>query len=320
MEAPTAASNGSAPPSGAMAPSQSDFEASVVGPPPSLARAIESGKEHSAAMRRTSEGPEVRSRMRDGQLPTLVISGTALIALAFAVFFYIRPNQSQVAPQPVQATQTAAIAQQSTAAAQGTAQAQASPQNTVPPPVVLETVVPGQPKNATSGNHAIASTGAQTAVKPVPTIAASAAARVATQATLRASSTTPAPRAATPHPAQIAQAPKPTAAPHPHPRSRRPVGASPNRIVDIQGIGAHYGPAGHAVRVAWGASGQASAHVELFDDRGGTLSQTDVVGTRQSAVLYVPQSYHGAVTVQVVSVGALGERVTQSTSLPAFSH
>ena len=70
----------------------------------------------------------------------------------------------------------------------------------------------------------------------------------------------------------------------------------------------------------WGANGQASATVELMDDRGGVLSQTDVPGIRQSAVLYVPRTYRGGVTVQVVSVGASGERVTQSMSLPACSH
>ena len=85
------------------------------------------------------------------------------------------------------------------------------------------------------------------------------------------------------------------------------------------GVAQDAAAAGHAVRVFWGASGQASAHIQLNDDRGGLLSQTDVNGTRQNALLYVPRAYHGPVFVQVVSIGYQGERVTQSTSLPAFS-
>jgi hypothetical protein len=117
-------------------------------------------------------------------------------------------------------------------------------------------------------------------------------------------------------------APKPVHKPAPRPKpTHRPLPASKNTIVSlVQGVDAHYGPQGHAVRVLWGANGQASAHVSLQDDRGSVLSATDVAGTRQSALLYVPRTYHGSVFVQVISQGALGERVTQSTQLPPFSH
>lgn len=87
----------------------------------------------------------------------------------------------------------------------------------------------------------------------------------------------------------------------------------------VQGVDAHYGPQGHAVRIVWGANGQASAHVALQDDKGSVLSETDVAGTRQTALLYVPRSYRGPVFVQVISQGASGERVTQSAQLPAYS-
>ena len=276
---------------------ESEFESSVVGPPPSLARAVETGKEHRARTRRTVDMPEpATQRSHEGQLASLVIGGTAIIAIALMVFFYLRSTVT-VPPAQTQVSATATAA------------------STVPPAVVLET-----PRPAPSSTHranASPSPGASAQANAQPSIAPSAAAHTAAQAAQQAISTTaPTPRPAPPK--QVALAPKPVhKAPRPHP-TRRPIPANPNLIVSTQGIDAHYGQGGHAVRVLWGAAGQASAVVQLSDDKGSVLSSTGVAGARQTAVLYVPRTYRGSVVVQVVSIGAQGERVTQSMSLPAF--
>ncbi len=280
----------------------SALEASVVGPPPSLARAVESGREHAAAARRTAQAPEPPDRSEENQLPTLVISGTALIALALAAFFLLRPT----APTPV-------------------AVPSAAPSVTVPPPVTIESVVPTPHTKATGPAKANASPSAvAVSASPVrPSIAPSAALRAASLAAHQAVAPTVAPappptqRPATPKP-QVALAPKPTAKPKPQ-VVRRPRPANPNIIVAIQGVDAHYGGGGRAVGVRWGANGQSSATVQLSGDKGEILSQADVAGTRQSAVMYVPKTYRGTVFVQVISIGYHGERVTQSTSLPPYS-
>jgi hypothetical protein len=280
---------------------ESALEASVVGPPPSLARAVESAKEHKAAnARRTADYSEPAPRGHEGQLGTLVIGGTAIVAIALATLFYLRPHTPAPTPQAVASA-------------------------TVPPAVVLETPRPvpsvahTPSKNAGSPG---ASPAAQSSSNPAPNVAPSTASRVAVAATQQVVATNPpAPTRPAATPAHVALAPQPVhrPAPRPHP-TRRPIAANPNVIVSMQGVDAHYGPGGHAIRVLWGANGQAQAHVQLQDDRGDVLSQTDVPGGRYSAVLYVPRSYRGGVFVQVVSVGAQGERVTQSTSLPAFPH
>jgi len=279
---------------------ESPLESSVVGPPPSLARAIEAGKERKASARRTIEMPDLPAlRSHEGQLGTLAVGGTAIIALALVVVFYLmRPTIAPpVAPQ-------------------------AAPSVTVPPAVVLETPPPAASPRRNDQNKQNASPAPNASGKVVapPSVAPTATARAAAQATQRALATTaPAPPRPAPTAAHVALAPKPvhTAAPKPRPHYRP---ANPSIVVSMQGVDAHYGPGGHAVRVLWGANGQASAHVELTDERGDVLSSTDVPGGRYNAVLYVPRTYRGSVFVQVVSVGAQGERVTQSTSLPAFSH
>jgi hypothetical protein len=276
------------------------LEASIVGPPPSLARAVETGREFTAAKarRRTVDYIEPMPSSSESKVPAFVIGGTALLAALLGAFFIFRP---QVAP-PVQP--------------------QAVPTVTVPPPVVFVTP---QPAPSRAGVRVGASPGANASTRPgTPPTAAASASRVAAQATQRAISTTApvsSPRPA-PKPAVVGFAPKPVHKPAPRPKpTHRPLPASKNTIVSlVQGVDAHYGPQGHAVRVLWGANGQASAHVSLQDDRGSVLSATDVAGTRQSALLYVPRTYHGSVFVQVISQGALGERVTQSTQLPPFSH
>jgi hypothetical protein len=278
----------------------SALEASIVGPPPSLARAVESGREHAAAARRTAQAPEPPDRSEENQLPTLVISGTALIALALAAFFLLRPTSPTIVAVP-----------------------SAAPSVTVPPPVTMETVQPRA--KATGPAKTSASPPAVAAVaSPIrPSIAPSAALRAASQAAHQAVAPTVAPappptqRPATPKP-KVALAPKPSALPKPQ-VVRRPRPPNPNTIVAIQGVDAHYGGGGRAVGVRWGANGQSSATVQLSGDKGEILSQADVAGTRQSAVMYVPKTYRGSVFVQVISIGYHGERVTQSTSLPPYS-
>jgi hypothetical protein len=274
------------------------LEASIVGPPPSLARALESGREMTAAnARRTVDYIEPSPSSNNNKVPTFIIGGTALLAALLGAFLIFRP---QVAPPAVQP--------------------QAVPTATVPPPVVLVTP---QAAPSRAGVQIGASPGAKTSNQPVaPAAAASAAARIASQATQRAVVTTAPAATVRPaaRPSVVALAQQPPHKPHPRP-THRPLPASRNTIVSlVQGVDAHYGPQGHAVRVLWGANGQASAHIMLQDDKGSVLSETDVAGTRQSALLYVPRTYHGAVYVQVVSQGALGERVTQSTTLPPFAH
>jgi hypothetical protein len=274
------------------------LEASIVGPPPSLARAVESSREMAAAnARRTVDYIEPMPGPNESKVPTFVIGGTALLALLLAGFLIFRPHEAPPTAQP-----------------------QAVPTVTVPPAVMLQTPVPAPSR---AGANIGASPGVNASNRPAapPTAAASAASRVAAQATQRAVSATAPASAPRPvsQPAAVAFAPKPVHRPASRP-THRPIPPSKNTIVAmVQGVDAHYGPQGHAVRVVWGANGQASAHVSLQDDKGSVLSETDVAGTRQSALLYVPRTYHGSVFVQVISQGALGERVTQSTQLPPFS-
>jgi len=162
-------------------------------------------------------------------------------------------------------------------------------------------------------------------VKP-KTVAATPAARpTATAQPTPATTAQPStPRPATPRPAT----PKPIAAAPPQHKATPARGATVRQqqlyqpasgsVVALGGIEAFYGPRGHAVRVLWSAAEQASASVALIDEHGTTVSSTFVHGSRQSALLYLPRRFHGFLTVQVSSVGRLGERVAQTTSLPAF--
>jgi hypothetical protein len=112
------------------------------------------------------------------------------------------------------------------------------------------------------------------------------------------------------HPASVKHA-------FPHIKLYQPESGS---VVALGGIEAYYGPRGHAVRVMWSAAEQASANVQLIDDHGTTVSSVNVRGARQSAVLYLPRRFRGALSIQVSSVGKLGDRVAQTTSLPPFGY
>jgi hypothetical protein len=202
----------------------------------------------------------------------------------------------------------------------------------VPPstaPVSVATPVVAE--NAIGRSNGQRATAAQLAVKPNPL---KVKPKVMTSAAPRSNVT-----AATPHPTsapaatskpaalQQAAARKPivrtTVAAHPSPpkhvaRYGKLYQPESGSVVALGGIEAFYGPRGRAVRVYWNGSDQASAVVQLVDDRGATVNSVRVRGARQSALLYLPRGYRGALTVQVSSVGRLGERVAQTTSLPPF--
>jgi hypothetical protein len=155
---------------------------------------------------------------------------------------------------------------------------------------------------------AVATPAARPTATPQPTSAPTQAAQTPRPAT---------PRPATPRPAAASahhQAPSWTVA------RPQPAQAVSQSVVALGGIEAYYGPRGHAVRVLWSANEQASASVQLIDERGAIVSATTVRGSRQNALLYLPRRFHGALTVQVSSVGRLGERVAQTTSLAPFGY
>jgi hypothetical protein len=149
------------------------------------------------------------------------------------------------------------------------------------------------------------------------------------------------PPTATPAPTptvKVAATPKPaptTGSATPRPAAKRVVAARPapqkpvshyarlyqpesGTVVALGSVEAFYGPRGRVVRVLWGAAEQASAVVQLIDEHGSTVSATSVRGGRSSALLYLPRGFRGPLTVQVSSIGRMGERVATTTSLPAF--
>ena len=157
-------------------------------------------------------------------------------------------------------------------------------------------------------------------VKPTPNVAGTSApapsSRPATPAPAAAAPARPKPAAQKP-PVAVAQ---PPAAPRHVARYGKLYQPESGSVVALGGIEAFYGPRGRAVRVIWSAAEQASASVSLIDDRGSTVNSVNVRGGRQSVILYLPHGYHGGLTVQVSSIGRLGERVAQTTSLPPFGY
>ncbi len=236
--------------------------------------------------RKVSVGPPAQSPPRESgpRIPTLISIGFAAIILAVAVIFYFpRPNQSSVA------TTAAVVTTQPTIA-------EMIPATTAPKKAPIRKPVhkPGRPP-ATPAALRTSATPASTTANAVAT---AVAALIAT------------PR---PKPTVVATAP-----PTPSPSQRRLRPIDRGTVVAVEGISARYGPTGRAVRVVWSASSQASANIQVLNDRGAVISTAGVSGPRQNALLYLPRSYHGPIYVQVVSVGYQGERVTQSTSLPPF--
>jgi hypothetical protein len=239
-----------------------------------------------APARKMSEGPPAQTPPRESgpRIPTLISIGFAAIILAVAVIFYFpRPNQSSVAT-------TAAVV-------------------TTQPTIAEMNPATSAPKKAPTRKPV------RTTSRPAATPAATRPPATPASTTANAVATAVAALIATPRPKKSVVA---TAPPTPTPLRRRLRPIDRSTVVAVEGISARYGPTGRAVRVVWSASSQASANIQVLNDRGAVISTAGVSGPRQNALLYLPRSYHGPIYVQVVSVGYQGERVTQSTSLPPF--
>jgi hypothetical protein len=221
--------------------------------------------------------------------PGLMIGGLAAVAIVVGIFVF-RPS-----PQPQAPSTTPVVA--------------APPVVAVNPTHAVKPVV----------THARAAIKPALAVKPT-----NAAATPAPTTTPKAATPTPAtaapatPKAAAQRPAVVATRPRP--APRHISRYGKLYQPESGSVVALGGIEAFYGPRGRAVRVIWSSAEQASANVSLIDDHGSTVNSVSVRGARQSVLMYVPRGYHGGLTVQVSSIGRLGERVAQTTSLPPFGN
>jgi hypothetical protein len=196
------------------------------------------------------------------------------------------------------------------------------PQSTAPvavatPIVAANAVAPEQHVATQMAHHAVVKHVALSP-KPQPTLAPTPKA-IATPSAAPAT-----PKPATPKPVAQHVAVQRTVPTHPGPvhpfRHIKLYQPESGPVVALGGIEAYYGPRGRAVRVIWSSAEQASASVQLIDGQGATVNSINVRGARQSVILYLPRGYHGPLTVQVSSIGKLGERVAQTTSLPAFGN
>jgi hypothetical protein len=253
--------------------------------------------EHPVPAKVIRERQLVDSAPRQRAAPAgFIIGGLALVALVVAGILF-KPTSTTQSPS------TSAVSVATPVLAVNSAPATQHVQHTRPvtlhkQPTVVQATAPAKVQAATPTPHPVAS--------------------VAPTATPRAATPPPTAAPATPKPAAQKAIPTwQTQAPAPvhHPR---PAQAESGSVVALGGIEAYYGPRGRAVRVLWSADAQASASVQLIDDRGTTVNTASVRGGRQSVLMYLPKGYRGGVTVQVSSIGKLGERVAQTTSLPAF--
>ncbi|HEV2878239.1 MAG TPA: hypothetical protein VGW96_01555, partial [Candidatus Eremiobacteraceae bacterium] len=216
--------------------------------------------------RQTNE-PMVPRRPRPG----LLIGGLAAVAIIVGIFIFKPSN-------PTQTTST-------------------TPVTVASPVVAANTLNEVQPvQTHKSAAHVVPKT--KVVVKATPV----AAATVAPAATTKPATPKPAtPAAATPRPAaqrQAVVATRPPPAKHVA-RYGKLYQPETGSVVALGGIEAYYGPRGRAVRVIWSAAEQASANVQLIDNRGMTVNSTSVRGGRQSVIMYLPRGYRGALTVQV---------------------
>jgi len=220
------------------------------------------------------EGPP-RPRL---PVAALVTTGFALLAIAMAAFFFLRPPVVPPATAPVHVTQPL-----------------------VPTPVLIAHHQ-AAPKRALVGPVA----------KPVWTSVASA--QHAAVAAVDSSRET-APVASVAQTAKaVAQTPK-TIALAPAPLLHRATRVDRNAVVELGGVDAAYTSGGRAVNVAWSGAAQASATVQVLDLRGKIIASRSVPGARSTATIRLPRGYHGSVSVQVIANGYHGERAVQSTSL-----
>jgi hypothetical protein len=127
--------------------------------------------------------------------------------------------------------------------------------------------------------------------------------------------TTPPAVQAKPLPAQVATAahrtPARQIAPRPAPINR-------SALPEIASVDAAYATRGHAVRLEWYSTSQASAAVQLTDARGTLIAQSAVNGGRSRLLIGLPRGFHGGVYIQVSVTGYHSERVVQTSSLPPF--
>jgi len=220
--------------------------------------------------------------------PGLLIGGLAAVAIVVGIFIF-KPSPQTQAPST-----TPVVAAPSVVAV--------NPPNTVKPAVV-------HPRAAVKP-----SVTTKPSVKVAATSAPAATSKPATPRPATAAPATPKPAAQTPPVVVTRLRPAPRHVAR-YGKLYQPESGS---VVALGGIEAFYGPRGRAVRVIWSSAEQASASVSLIDDRGTTVNSVSVRGGRQSAILYLPRGYRGGLTVQVSSIGRLGERVAQTTSLPPF--
>jgi len=286
---------------------EDNLAAAVVAPPPKASSSPPAPADEAAvATPARTTATVIRTRPvsstpgKRGAPAGIIIGAAAIAAIAVAVFLF-KPNSAPKPAQPVTSTTTAAVATQS---------AKVSTAVVLPASISSRhaTIVVHAKRPAVSVTPATHATPAHATATPAPTAAPTTAAAT--------------PRPATPKPA--AQKPAAVAAHHKAPAVVRPrpqpVQQLTQAVVALGQVEAYYGPRGRAVRVLWSSADQASASVQLIDDRGTIVSSTSVRGARQSAILYLPRRFHGGLTVQVSSVGRGGERVATTTSLPAYGN
>ena len=230
---------------------------------------------------------QIEQLRRNHPVPAaLLIGGLALVALVVAAVFGFKSSVQQ-SPSTTRVTVAA-------------------------PAVAIDTHQRlAQPALLAAATSIRSVTHAKPAARPIAHQATAAVAPVAaTPAPATAVAATARPAA----PRRVALAPAPRHA-FPHIKLYQPESGP---VVALGEIQAYYGPRGRAVQVYWGAAEQASAKVQLIDDHGAVVSSAAVRGARQYALLYLPRRFHGALTVQVSSIGRMGERVANTASLPPF--
>src|SRR5579872_1214135 len=251
-----------------------------------LENAITTRRDAAVSYRSVRESPQVR------KIPAgWIIAALAAIAIAVAAIF-VRPAGVQQAPSTGPVTITTPVAVTTTQA----------PSLHVPAAAI----------RPPARHHASAKPTPRAQPQPTPTAGA------ATPQPTTAATAAPVTRTPPSQPRIALQPVNQPAAQRPAFRRARVAAAPVGPVVALGGIEAHYGARGHAVRVNWSAAEQSSANVQLIDDRGTTLNAITVGGYRRSVLLYLPPGYRGPVTIQLTSVGRLGERVAQTASLPPF--
>ncbi|MDQ6768226.1 MAG: hypothetical protein M3Z41_10500 [Candidatus Eremiobacteraeota bacterium] len=261
-------------------------------PPPASAQNAQTAEPAAARVVLQHQAVDVTRRGR--QMPTgLLIGALAAVALVVAGVLIFKPSAVPLSPSTKPVAVTTPVVGTSTKTSQ---------------------IIAAAAPHHVAAKHGIKATAVAATPRSAVTAEPTATARPATPKPATQAPSTPKP--ATPR-AVVAMHPAAPKHAFRHIKLYQPESGS---VVALGGIQAYYGPRGRAVRVLWSAAEQASASVQLIDDHGAVVSSTSVRGARQSALLYLPRGYHGALSVQVSSIGRLGERVAQTTSLPRFGN